>query len=1050
MTTLTTMLDGCDDAVPTREITREFEFGQFIELFDPGAGPNPVPVPIVIDPIGNLKLADLAGHAAAAATGTASTSAAATGAGANPELYRLGGRSLQGLLRTKEADALADFVIDDLAALAAKPRAVINDVEYTFVLTAAQESALADGAPAFLEAAPKNGAPVIVRALLRTDRVVLEREAIDKALARSAIQDKDKNGQAVRIRITADAARSLLAGRSATVVELTSSGGGVVRRLAIEPVHGAPAPGQRTISDLAGFLAAPTAPDALGQEVPLALDAEVVAQLRGKGEALLKVPGGVLHLVVVASSSHAATDTSRANDRSDVYGQDKEPGSGRATPVGSGGSAAVPASAPPAPAVVYIPSVFTVSTYTPPPAPGTGGRGVEPRLPSGRGIPVAVMVPWRQTWTLAGFSRGALLSSLPLTPQEEVLIEMHSWERRTRSLDQSSEAESEQSFESLDTTKDTDETFNELTKKQDFTWQVAGSLDVSYSPGVASINVSASASAESVQNLASVARTTTSRMREATTKAAAKVRSRRVTSISETVETGSDNRVTRRIRNPNLTRTVTYDFFETLAHYTVTTAFQPERLAVVALIRNPEMRQPAEFTPTLIRQNESTFRNALLEPSLADGFAALRLLAAYDAGRAVLDDRANAAKLARLVQQQQQPAADQPTLAPDPAAQQKAAVLDALRGVHEAAKTVRTNANIDTALQRIREQNENHWAPMNESERRNAQHWLFTQCLAARMPSLLDKMQQLATVAAADLSVSHAQQLVAVMPPPGSPRTLSSLSELTAREKEECGLESAINRWKRIFWDWDWWTTRCREELLYTPNDAGFVGYAEKLQKALGEWEAKRAEGAFVQDKDVALQQGEAKQDAATTDDRLAMAFPLDEHARAIERADALLGHVAAHPHHYSYVLFHALTPSEQVTRILAAAGGQLQVGLFEPRVVAMHGERLAVPLTALAIGGLGDFMATVRTVLAGALAGTAATPDTVILPTPGVTVNSRLGKCSAAESFVEDSRAIDVELQRARLAQAKAEAESAAAEARRRQLLLEAKTLTPFDAPEA
>ena len=130
--------------------------------------------------------------------------------------------------------------------------------------------------------------------------------------------------------------------------------------------------------------------------------------------------------------------------------------------------------------------------------------------------------------------------------------------------------------------------------------------------------------------------------------------------------------------------------------------------------------------------------------------------------------------------------------------------------------------------------------------------------------------------------------------------------------------------------------------MLYTPNDAGIVGHAEKLSKALEAWEAKRTEGEFAKDKDVALKDAESKQDGAMTDDQLAMAFPLDEHARAVERADALLGHIAAHAHHYSYALFQALTPSEQVSRILAASGGQLQVGLFEPRVVAMHGERLA------------------------------------------------------------------------------------------------------------
>lgn len=1055
MTVTTTMLDGCDDEVPILGVTRQFDFGQFIELFDPGTGPNPVPVPIVVDPIGNLKLSDIVQQATANATGIGSSQSAATTSGSEVEVMRLGGRSLQALLREDKADALEVVTINDLVALRDKPIVVVEGGALTLALEPSHIHALAEGEAAYIRATTSNEEARYVRAILRTDALALNAAAIDKVLASATVGE---GAQQWRVRVTAAAARALLSSRAATV-QILDKDGAVVRRLAIELAPGTPAPGLRAINDLAAFLAAPTAPDATGRPVPLTLTAEAVALLRSNGEALLEVPGGVLRLATVGTASHAlrAVDNEgdREGDRGDTDREDTygESGSGRVRPVSSGGGA-VPATggqsaAPPVLGFLPVQPFIVGTTYTPPPAPGSkSGSGVEPRLPSGRGIPVAVMVPWRQTWRLAGFSRGALLNSLPLTPQEEVLIEMRSWERRTRSLDQSSETESEQSFESADTTKDTDETFNELTRKQDFTWQVAGSLDVSYSPGVASIEVSVSASAESVQNLASVARTTASRMREATTKAAAKVRSRRVTRISETVETGSENRVTRRIRNANLTRTVTYDFFETLAHYTVATAFRPERLTVVALIRNPEMRQPADFTPTLIRQNETTFRNALLEPNLGEGFAALRLLSAYAAARDVLGERDKDAKLAAAVRQQELPAAQQPNAAFDPAAAQLQAALEALRGVHASAKAVRDRANIDIALQRIREQSEDSMGPMSEAERRNAQHWLFVQCLAARMPSLLDAMQKLGGVTAGDLGIAHAQELATVMPALGSPRTLASLSELTAGEKEEIGLASAINRWKRIFWDWDWWTTRCREELLYTPNDAGFVGHAEKLQKALGDWEAKRAEGAFAKDKDVALKQAEGKQDAAMTDDRLAMAFPLDEHSRAIERADALLGHIAAHPHHYSYALFNALTPSEQVTRILAAAGGQLQVGLFEPRVVAMHGDRLAVPLTPLAVGGLKDFMTTLRTTLTAALGDTQADPDTVILPTPGVTVGSRLGKCSTAESFVEESRAIDVDLARARLAQAKAEADSASAEAERRRRLLAADTLTPFDDP--
>jgi len=56
-TTPTTLLDTCDAEIPVGDVTRVFDFGQFIELYDPGAGPNPVPAPIVVDPVGNMQVA---------------------------------------------------------------------------------------------------------------------------------------------------------------------------------------------------------------------------------------------------------------------------------------------------------------------------------------------------------------------------------------------------------------------------------------------------------------------------------------------------------------------------------------------------------------------------------------------------------------------------------------------------------------------------------------------------------------------------------------------------------------------------------------------------------------------------------------------------------------------------------------------------------------------------------------------------------------------------------------------------------------------------------
>jgi hypothetical protein len=123
--------------------------------------------------------------------------------------------------------------------------------------------------------------------------------------------------------------------------------------------------------------------------------------------------------------------------------------------------------------------------------------------------------------------------------------------------------------------------------------------------------------------------------------------------------------------------------------------------------------------------------------------------------------------------------------------------------------------------------------------------------------------------------------------------------------------------------------------------------------------------------------------------------------------------------------LFQALPPSEQVLRIVEASKGKLQVGLFEPRVVAMIGSRLVVPLTPLAESqDLNNFVANLRNSLEGIFGSTLTTPDEAILPTPGVSVSSRLGKCSGCEQYIEMARKHEITRLEALAKQEKMEAE--------------------------
>jgi hypothetical protein len=147
----------------------------------------------------------------------------------------------------------------------------------------------------------------------------------------------------------------------------------------------------------------------------------------------------------------------------------------------------------------------------------------------------------------------------------------------------------------------------------------------------------------------------------------------------------------------------------------------------------------------------------------------------------------------------------------------------------------------------------------------------------------------------------------------------------------------------------------------------------------------------------------EQAQDAA--ENMLEMKFPLEDVGRARERRNTLLAHLNEHVNYYRYALFQGLPPSEQLDRLMDGSGGALRVGMFEPRVVSVHGPLLAVPL----LGANEALIAKFQDNMVSILKDIAKAEDHIMLPTPGMTIESRLGRCSACEEFIEKSREIEL-----------------------------------------
>ena len=354
------------------------------------------------------------------------------------------------------------------------------------------------------------------------------------------------------------------------------------------PVATRPLMRRHEVSDLAAFLAAPQVPGLGGGSFPLDIDAEDVKELRSEG--LVTLGSGSKAVTVVVEGAAApeaaiASYAARANGDTAIRSSDR---SGIDELRRYQAQFMKPAELLPP----QLPDAFTLGLY----------------------------LPWTQSWQLKGYSRGSLAHSLTLAPQEEATIELFTWDRRKRSLEQSSSFDSDQSLEQTDTTKDVMDVVKELASSSEFKVEGHAKLNVKYMGVEAEVGVAGSYAAK----VNATARRSVNHVQDSTEKAAARVRVSRQTRISESSETGSEERVTRKVRNTNMCRTLTLDYFEVLAHYNVTTAFDRDNAEVCVFVPLPLSLRNKVFAEQDLRVHERALVAALLDSRLADGFQAAR------------------------------------------------------------------------------------------------------------------------------------------------------------------------------------------------------------------------------------------------------------------------------------------------------------------------------------------------------------------------------------------------------------------------------------------
>lgn len=779
------------------------------------------------------------------------------------------------------------------------------------------------------------------------------------------------------------------------------------------------------VHDISAFLAEPVISTLNGRSVRLKLNAENVADLMNRRSTRVDGAGQVITLVPRAAASSTYAMSNGGMDS--VLGEPRER---------FGGIARQP---------VTTPATGTEKT-TMDVAPTYVGRQFVPESMSNDDTPSAPQlgfyVPYLQTWKLLGYSRGTLLNTISLAPQEESTIEIFTWDRNTRALEQTSSSEAEQNIESVDTTKDTSQVAKELTRDSNFKAEAHVHAQVT----VEVVQAGGDAGGETGGAAKDIAKHTTDHIHESTRKATTRVRASRQSKVSETHDFGREQRITRKIRNVNMCRTLNLDYFEILANYEMTTICQRKDARLVVLVDLPQVYD--WNSRQTLRRYESLLKNALLDRSYTAGFEAARLLSARDKAfeavceKCVCTNEANDSFTSDSTQLDDLRSAALALLTTVKALTAFNGAINATWPLLIAAPPdpshPLTDPNPDTA-QRL-----HRWLFLQLITRKAAAIWsgLLSVVVnglppnaAAITPQTLRAMHAMVTPTGtmasplADLmNIDEAGKqilrdalhpLARALYKGVSQNSLDAMSAVafTIPDPVVAGVTFLIN--KLIGGA----TAEVIEELasqlgiaaldakysLSALDDMGFLGQIAAFGEAYTDW--KNASADF-------LKHTESLATALDTlanerNDQIRNAFPLSAVAEAREREEVLMMHLQDNSNYYSFALYQAqlANGSAEMPQLV-----KLSEGLISPEAMGIVQGKLAFPIN------LDDLPAAANPATIGALRDwfnekirdnveldDGPDPSVVSLPTPGISLETRLGCCDGCEDFIMDTRKVDL-----------------------------------------
>lgn len=792
-----------------------------------------------------------------------------------------------------------------------------------------------------------------------------------------------------------DEQKSDLLGNFPVVTRVRVEGKDVLVRLHAAPADaGTPLKTQYDVASASDFLRHPFVEAVDGSLLRVSLSAAQLKSLGDSGEATVNIGSRKVRLRAGGRAGadrtvryEAARYGSRASDRQLDDAEDGDRNHPPAT--GGGGSAPPPPSGRAPPPPPSRPPPPPSANHPPPPPPPNSGPGSGGGTGTGPGqtrLPLALYIPWRHRWVLKGYSRGELLHSLALGPQEEVTLEISTWDRRKRSFEDSASSEFEQGSEFTDTSKDAQSVVREVSNQAELGLTVNADVGAKFEV----VNFNSSSTAQAKAALANSSKNNLEILRERVRKASSKLKLQRETKVSESSEYGTENKVLRKVRNPNMCHTLTLNYYEVLAHYEIVTEFNRDEARLCVLDRNPI--QLEQFGYMNVRYYESVLRRVLLVPDLSPGFDAARKLFAQDQ----LGEARRRVKLGAAV----------PAVSNLPA--EAGAALEGHASRAAAAFRNLSAATLNARMVVSPWMLISPWPVFTLSvlNRTEVQRYMYLRRARAIAPQLFTVLGSIT----GDASSQSVQDLAEAL----SATTLSTIAT-SAISQEKDAMYRALREDlavppMAVFTD--------VPDDVYAVDDAGLVSmlmtFSEGVQGA-----AKDAELAT------------ARQTMASHQSSVEAEYSTKEIAEALEAVESLCNHLNKYRNYYRTCILTLMPfPDEFQARLSL-------LPMIERRVLGFDNDEVALSVNAALDPRTDQLFRTLVTENAELVS--VQTTQTVMLPTSGIHVEARVGQCCACEDYIDDLRDLDLRSREADVALKREAAAEKRLEVERRRAMLDA-----------